>query len=108
MWSSLANELQANGVNPGICAHTEVYSIMDKESGEMCFLLFSQCYGIFYAENNKSCGNLHLHSFMHYMWIIQDYLFIDSFIVLVQKMRKRKQGNGSPGKYIKLVFCLAS
>ena len=87
MQSGRANELQLNDINPGICAGAEVYIIMDHKRGELCFNFFSKCYGIFHAENNKSCENLHVHSLMHYMWIIQDYLFIDSFIVLVQKWK---------------------
>ena len=58
MWYGIANELQPNRVNPGICTHAEVHNVMDHEAGETCFL-FSQCYGILHAEITI-CGKIYI------------------------------------------------
>ena len=92
-----------------VSAHVQKYTaswIMNQV--RHVFIIFSMLWDIL-CRKQQVMGNLHLHSFMHFMWIIQDYLFTDSFIVLVQKWkRKRKPENGSLGRYVKLVFCLAS
>ena len=68
--------------------------------------IFSKCYGILHAGNNKLWKNLYLHSLMHYVLIIQDNT--DSLIVVVHKWKKRKRGGGGGNdtlrRYVKLVF----
>ena len=44
---------------------------------------------------------------MDYMWVIQNYKFSYSVIVLVQKSEiRRSDGEGTPRRYVKLVFHL--
>ena len=107
MLSSMANELQPNGINLGICTCAEVYSIMDKESGETCFYYFLNMMGYFMQKITNHGKNLHLPAFMHYMWIIHDHVFTDSFIVLC-KCKKENQKMVPWGRYVKLVICVAS
>ena len=46
---------------------------------------------------------------MDYMWIIQDLFTTGPFIVLGERQkRKENDEDGLPGRYVKLVLCLAS
>ena len=59
---------------------------------------------VLHVENNNSWKN----EFVDYTWVILNYKFSYSVIVLVQKWKRQKLEKGSHGRYVKLRHCLVS
>ena len=58
---------------------------MENKTGEACFYYLLNCMGYYYVETTPCGENLHLYLFMHYVWIIQNKLYMVLLLFLVPK-----------------------